>query len=44
MALEIAEEMYDKYSAGTAWLMCGPKIQENLPDGTIAISDKFYEC
>lgn len=42
-ALEISEKMYDKYSAGTAWLMYGPKIQEDLPDGTIAVSDKFYD-
>lgn len=42
-ALSITREMYDNMSANTLWLLCGPKMQDTLPDGTIAISDKFYD-
>jgi len=42
-AIAMIEEAYGKQSAGVTWLMCGPKMQEDLPNGTIAVSDMFYD-
>ena len=41
-ALEIMREQKSNEYASSAWLMFGPKTNIQLPDGTIAISDRFF--
>ena len=42
-ALEIIKLDHDKETAATQWLWFGPKMQEELPPHTIAVSDMYYD-